>query len=77
MLTSVEGIFQDGKIEFKEPLPEGMSGRVIVTFLPSAPQRIDLASRGINKEMAAELRARLSTFAEDWDRPEMDVYDID
>jgi hypothetical protein len=37
--------------------------------------RIDLATRGINKIEAAELRARLSTFAEDWNRPEMDIYD--
>ena len=30
---------------------------------------------GIDKKQAAELRARLTTFAEDWDSPEMDIYD--
>lgn len=36
---------------------------------------IDLQSRGINREKAANLRARLESFAEDWNCPEMDVYD--
>lgn len=36
---------------------------------------IDLQSRGINREQAANLRVRLQSFAEDWNRPEMDVYD--
>jgi|LakMenEpi03Aug12_release.lakeMendotaPanAssembly.Ray.scaffolds.fasta_scaffold836017_1 hypothetical protein len=36
---------------------------------------IDLQSRGINPEQAANLRARLQSFTEDWDCPEMDVYD--
>lgn len=36
---------------------------------------IDLQSRGINRQQAANLRARLESFAEDWNCPEMDVYD--
>jgi hypothetical protein len=47
---------------------------VIVTFLgPSG--RVDLAGRGIDEQQAADLRHRLKAVAEDWDRPEMDVYD--
>lgn len=38
-------------------------------------ESIDLQSRGINREQAANLRARLQSFAEDWNCPEMDVYD--
>lgn len=38
-------------------------------------ERIELRARGIDEDAAAELRAQLSTFAEDWDSPEMDVYD--
>jgi hypothetical protein len=34
-----------------------------------------LSSRGINEEQAAKLRARLQCFAQDWDQPEMEVYD--
>ncbi len=38
---------------------------------------VDLRSRGINEAQASDLRARLRTFAEDWDRPETAVYDED
>ncbi len=36
---------------------------------------IELKTRGINEEQAADLRARLVTFAQDWDSPEMSIYD--
>lgn len=39
------------------------------------PTDIDLHAHGINREQAADLRARLMPFAEDWERPEMDIYD--
>ena len=35
-----------------------------------APKPVEIAQ-------AADLRFRLSTCAEDWERPEMDVYDTD
>jgi hypothetical protein len=47
---------------------------VIVTFLSVAGD-VDLAARGINPEQAADLRRRLAAFVDDWQRPEMDVYD--
>jgi len=34
-----------------------------------------LRAHGISREEAADLRARLMPFAEDWEQPEMDVYD--
>jgi hypothetical protein len=74
MLQSAEGIYRNGKIELlEEPqnLPEG--ARVIVTFLET--REIDLSARGIDNETAAELREQLRPFAEDWDSPEMKVYD--
>ena len=40
----------------------------------SSRSTIELQSRGINASQAADLRSRLSTFAEDWNRPEMDIY---
>ena len=74
MLLSVQGTFKDGKIELAE-VPKDMEGvKVIVTFL-SKPGPIDLAERGIGPEEAADLRWRFRTIAEDWERPEMDVYD--
>ena len=38
---------------------------------------VDLGTRGIDESQAADLRARLRTFAEDWNRPEADIYDED
>ena len=73
MLTSIEGIFRNGKVEFTEPVPSDAEGKVIVTFL--SDKTVDLTQRGIDERQAADLRSRLATFAEDWDRPEMDVYD--
>lgn len=36
---------------------------------------VDLQSRGIDVREAAELRAHLAVFADDWDSPEMAAYD--
>ncbi len=38
---------------------------------------VDLPACGIDETQAAELRARLKTFASDWERPEADIYDQD
>ena len=48
----------------------------IKSLLPRA-NGIDLKARGINETQAEDLRARLRTFAEDWNRPEADIYDKD
>lgn len=46
------------------------------SLLPT-PNGIDLRAHGIDETQAADLRARLKTFAEDWNRPEADIYDED
>ena len=46
---------------------------MIVTFVPEGS--VDLAERGMEEVDAANLRARLAMFAEDWERPEMGAYD--
>ena len=74
MVRSIEGVFHNGKVELLEPPPQVADARVIVTFLPSTGP-IDLAERGISPAQAADLRSRLACFAEDWDHPDMDVYD--
>jgi hypothetical protein len=73
MLKSFEGVYRQGRIELLEAPPADMEGKVIVTFLSAGS--VDLAERGIDEHQAADLRHRLNAFAEDWDRPEMDVYD--
>ena len=73
MLKSIVGVYRDGKIELTEtPMNVPNETNVIVTFLEAGP--IDLRARGIDEAQAADLRARLKTFAEDWESPEMDVY---
>lgn len=36
---------------------------------------VSLAERGIDVGQAAQLRSQLQTFSEDWERPEMTIYD--
>ncbi len=74
MLTSIPGIYRNGQIELLEQ-PDHIRDetRVIVTFLESGP--IDLRSRGIDEALATELHSRLTTFANDWNSPEMHRYD--
>jgi hypothetical protein len=74
LLRSVEGVYRDGKIELSD-LPKGMPDgtRVIVTFIET--DRIGLRERGMNEARAAEVRAQLQTFTEDWDSPDMAIYD--
>lgn len=74
MLISVEGVYRNGKIELREkPSNVNEEMRVIVTFVE--PKLIDLRARGIDEAQAADLRARLATFADDWNSPEIDIYD--
>ena len=70
---SIEGIYRQGKIELLETPEDVEESRVIVTFVPNGS--LDLAERGIDEGDAANLQARLATFAEDWERPEMGAYD--
>lgn len=74
MVKSIEGVYRDGKVELLEPAPLAGDARVIVTFL-SVQDGVELASRGLDPARAGNLRSRLKAFADDWSRPEMDVYD--
>jgi hypothetical protein len=74
MLKSVKGIYRDGKVVLLETPGDLTEGKVIVTFLAESGL-VELQSRGIDREQAGDLRIRLSRFAEDWERPEMDAYD--
>jgi hypothetical protein len=53
MLTSVEGVYRDGRVELKEnptDVPEGTW--VIVTFVSADRSNIDLESQGSDREQA-------------------------
>lgn len=73
MVKSVEGVYRNGQVELLEPAPTQTDARVIVTFLSNGA--VDLEPRGIDSRQAADLRQRLTPFAADWDRPDMDAYD--
>ena len=74
MLT-IEGTYKNGQVTLTETPAEVGESKVLVTFLEI--KEINLPERGIGKAQAAELKAKLSTMAEDWNKPEMDVYDVD
>ena len=78
MLATVEGIYRHGKVELIEaPKDWNEEALVLAACLTELHDKhaIDLRARGINEEAAAELRDRMSVFAEDWHSPEMSVYD--
>ena len=58
VLTAVEGIYKDGKVELLEH-PEGLrEARVIVTFLPLAPA--EPAREAVRNRMLSRMRAGIS-----------------
>ena len=74
MLTSIAGIYRNGRVELIDtPRHMKEDSQVIVTFQDE--EGVDLQAYGIDKAKASELRARLASFAEDWNSPEMDIYD--
>ena len=74
MLFAVEGIYRDGKIELAQtPTQMIEPARVIVTFLDN--ESVDLIQRGMAARDIKQLRERLANFGEEWDSPEMSVYD--
>lgn len=74
MLT-IEGTYKNGQIILLETPAKISESKVLVTFLET--KEISLPQRGIGKSQAADLRAKFNTIAEDWNKPEMDVYDVD
>ena len=73
MSKNIGGVYRDGKVELSSApsdVPEGT--RVMVTFPETG---YDLRALGMDEDQAADLRARLRAFAEDWESPEMDIYD--
>lgn len=74
ILTAIQGVYRGGRIVLPTvPSNVAEDTPVIVTFLE--PSTVDLRARGIDERQAADLRARLATFAEDWGSPEMEGYD--
>ncbi len=64
----------EGRLHLDAPVSALGAGPVRVLLLFEGEAH-DLRARGINADVAAELRARLAPFAEDWNSPEMAIYD--
>jgi len=62
-------------MKLPEPSPSAQESHVLVTS-PLGKHPVDLAARQIEDTQAADLRGRLNSMAQDWERPEMDVYDV-
>ena len=59
---------------------EGQTDAVLQKYRKRLPEKhetdeIDLESQGIDQAQAQVLRSSLTTFSEDWDSPEMSIYD--
>lgn len=74
VLQTIEGTYENGAVKLSGEPPAIDRAKVLVTFL-SSDQAVGLAAKGIAPSQAEDLRSRLAAFAEDWNRPEMDVYD--
>ncbi|HKI05292.1 MAG TPA: hypothetical protein VKK31_25145 [Thermoanaerobaculia bacterium] len=61
MLTTVEGVFRDGRVELREAPPGVEEARVIVTFLPESPES-GAASLGLASEANRRVLALLQTW---------------
>ena len=73
MLKTMEGIYRNGKVEFKEKPPKFREARVIVTFLPAKSS--GAKPPVLTKSEVAELRGKLAAWEEDWNAPGMEAYD--
>ena len=71
MLTSVKGVYRNGKIELLEAPPRLAESKVIVTFLPDG----DAEAPKFTPEELAELRGKFAAWEDDWNAPGMDAYD--
>lgn len=73
MAVVLQGTYRNGRVELKDNpagLAENSPVLVTISTLP-----VDLGMVGISPKTAAELRAHMAGFAEEWDSPEMEVYD--
>ena len=76
MLTSVRRRISGWESRIRGTGSRCASGRVIVTFLPK-PKVIDLERLGHYKGTGRRSARAFEHVCEDWNRPEMDVYDVD
>ena len=68
MLTTIEGVYRNGKIEFSKTPRDVCDGTpVIVTFLPS--HSVDLQERGIDQAQAGSFAGTVSSLCRRLGKP--------
>ena len=72
---SLESAIVSALLEVRKAGFESVRVHINPSVMLGAIGSIDLREHGISKAQTAELRARLACFAEDWESPEMDIYD--
>ncbi len=72
---SLEAAIGSALLELRKAGFEVLRVHINPATMLGAIGNIDLRERGIDEAQAAEMRARLASFAEDWESPEMNVYD--
>jgi hypothetical protein len=73
MLQSIEGVYENGRVDLFEVPRDVNRARVIVTFLPA--NGTQAAPPEFTPEEVAELRGRLAAWDDDWNAPGMEAYD--
>jgi predicted DNA-binding antitoxin AbrB/MazE fold protein len=76
MPTVIDAVYEDGVLKplASADLKNHQRYRVTLEAVAESDGE-SLTARGIGEEQAAELRARLEAFAEDWESEEMSIYD--
>ena len=72
---SLESAIVSALLDLRKAGFDAVRVRINPKVILGAIGNIDLRERGIDAAQAAEMRARLASFAEDWESPEMNVYD--
>lgn len=72
---SLESAIGSALLDIRKAGFEAVRVHINPAVMLGAIGNIDLRERGIDEAQAAEMRARLASFAEDWESPEMNVYD--
>ena len=72
---SLESAIGSALLDLRKAGFEAVRVHINPSIMLGAIGNIDLRERGIDEAQAAEMRARLASFAEDWESPEMDIYD--
>ncbi len=78
LIEKIQNLPDDRLIEvedFVDFLAERKSSRTLGNHNIQQSGSVNLSDLGISSIEAAAQRAALSTFAEDWERPEMAIYD--